>query len=153
MQWDVSHINYSQFEIRTNCLKPENFKNSVFIIEKTRFFPLRKWQVFIVRNVRNPLTCSVGNMRNLILMLKLGVHTRTTLFYEGYNWNSLHTSFYTSIWKSSESDLEMDRQLTFNIFLGLLVFKVEHSAHTWGWLRVHSCLHDNEPCMAGNTDS
>ena len=47
----------------------------------------------------------------------------------------------------------MDRQLIFNIFFGLLVFKVEHSTHTWDWLRVRSCLHDNEPCMAGNTDS
>lgn len=42
MQWDVSHINYSQFEIRTNRLRPENFKNSILITEITRFFPLRK---------------------------------------------------------------------------------------------------------------
>jgi len=133
-------------------LKPENFKNSILIKETTRFFLLRKWYVFIVRNVRNPLTCSVANIQIFILMLKQEVYTRTIVFYEGHNWNSLHTSLYTSIRKSVKSDFEMDRQLIFNIFLGLLVFKVEHSTHTWGSLRVHSCLHDNEPCMAGNTD-
>jgi hypothetical protein len=130
MKWDVSHINYSQFEIRTNCLKPGNFKNSIFIIEKNTLLSITEMTCIYREKRTTSTTISVGNMRNYILMLKQGVHTRTTLFYVGYNRNSLHTSFYTSIWKSSESDLEMDRQLTFNIFLGLLVFKVEHSAHT-----------------------
>lgn len=35
MQRDVSRINYSQYEIRTNRLKPENCKNSILITEKT----------------------------------------------------------------------------------------------------------------------
>lgn len=109
----------------------------------------------MVRKVRNPPTCSVGNTQIFILVLKQEVHIRTTVLYEGHNWNLLHTSIYTIIWKSSESDLEMDRHNLYLTYFQDCLCSRSSTQHTHevGCEYRHVCMTMNQAWLVTQTPS